>query len=47
MDTEEEQDCITNIEIESFFMKWSPEGMKYYYELIMQESLEQDIDDCI
>ena len=46
MDTKEEQDCITNIEIESFFMKWSPEGMKYYYELILQESLEQDIDDC-
>ena len=46
MDTEEEEDCITNIEIESFFMKWSPEEMKYYYELMLQESLEQDIDDC-
>ena len=27
-------------------MKWSPEEMKYYYELMLQESLEQDIDDC-
>ena len=41
MDTEEEEVCITNIEIE-----WSPEEMKYYYELRLQESLEQDIDDC-
>jgi hypothetical protein len=46
MDTEEEEDCITDIEIESFFMKWSPEEIKYYYELMLQESLEQDIDDC-
>jgi hypothetical protein len=46
MDTEEE-DCITNIEIESVFIKWSPEEIKYYYELMLQESVEQDIADCI
>ena len=46
MDTEEE-DCITNIEIESVFIKWSPEEIKYYYELMLQESLEQDSADCI
>jgi hypothetical protein len=39
MDTEEE-DCITDIEIESVFIKWSPEEIKYYYELMLQESLE-------
>jgi hypothetical protein len=46
MDTEEE-DCITDIEIESVFIKWSPEEIKYYYELMLQESVEQDIVDCI
>jgi hypothetical protein len=46
MDTEEE-DCITDIEIESVFRKWSPEEIKYYYELMLQESLEQDSADCI
>ena len=46
MDTEEEEDCIINVEIESFFIKWSPEEMKYYYELMLQKSLERDIDDC-
>jgi hypothetical protein len=46
MDTEEE-DCITDIEIESVFRKWSPEEIKYYYELMLQESLEQDSTDCI
>jgi hypothetical protein len=46
MDTEEE-DCITDIEIESVFIKWSPEEIKYYYELMLQESIEQDIVDCI
>ena len=45
MDTEEE-DCITDIEIESVFIKWSPKEIKYYYELMLQESLEQDIDNC-
>jgi hypothetical protein len=47
MDTEEEEDCITDIEIESVFIKWSPEEIKYYYELMLQESVEQDIVDCI
>jgi hypothetical protein len=47
MDTEEEEDCITDIEIESVFRKWSPEEIKYYYELMLQESLEQDSADCI
>jgi hypothetical protein len=43
----EEEDCITDIEIESVFIKWSREEIKYYYELMLQESLEQDSADCI
>ena len=46
MDTEEEEDCIIDIEIELVFIKWSLEEIKYYYELMLQESLEQDIDNC-
>jgi len=42
MDIEDEDS-----EVEEIFMKWSPEEIKFYYELKLQESIEQDIDDCI
>jgi hypothetical protein len=33
--------------IDSIFMVWIPEEIKYYYELMLQQSIEQDIDNCI
>jgi hypothetical protein len=38
---------VTDYEENSIFMVWSPEEIKYYYELMLQQSIEQDIDDCI
>jgi len=33
--------------IESIFLVWILEEIKYYYELMLQRSIEHDIDDCI
>jgi hypothetical protein len=43
----EENEAIDEENIESIFMVWSREEIKYYYELMLQQSIEQDIDDCI
>jgi hypothetical protein len=43
----EENEDIDEENIESIFMVWSPEEIKYYYELMLQQSIENDIDDCI
>jgi hypothetical protein len=43
----EENEDIDEENIESIFMVWSPEEIKYYYELMLQQSVEKDIDHCI
>jgi len=43
----EENEEIEVENIESIFMVWIPEEIKYYYELMLQRSIEHDIDDCI
>jgi len=43
----EENEEIDEENIESIFMVWSLEEIKYYYELMLQQSIEQDIDDYI
>jgi hypothetical protein len=43
----EENEEIDEENIESIFMVWIPKEIKYYYELMLQQSIEHDIDDCI
>jgi hypothetical protein len=43
----EENEDIDEENIESIFMVWSLEEIKCYYELMLQQSIEKDIDDCI
>ena len=43
----EETEEIDEENIESIFMVWNPKEIKYYYELMLQQSIEQDTDDCI